>query len=459
MRASSSRRRRSASARSRSASASGSSSGSSAARAGSGSTGAGTEARPGRPETAVGQRRRQVAGPHLLGGLGIGECGQQRVGDLVEDGAADALAAVGGQVVRLGGQRAHHLVALLGQAPQLGTGQARLRVPHRRAEVEQGGEVVGGLVGEQVHQPRGRRRLAQLPDRRGERLVAVLAGPRDQRAARGEEVLGRLGVELLGRLVQVHDPIVAEPLTSGHVGTYFQSRPESRKQLPPGGAVAAPQPPAVEDRPPGTRRTRPDRTGRRRHQRDRGTLVLGVVAALALSLVPPASADGAARGADRYVRATLAQMTQSQKIGQLFVTYAYGTDATTVSEADAAQNLALYGVRTPAEVVDTVRAGRRHLLRLVEQRPGTGPDRAPVQRAAARGRRPRRHARRPAAAGEHRPGDGRGGPGRPAGHAAAGEHGARGRSQHPRRPGRRRHHRAASCGRSASTPTTPPTPT
>lgn len=47
------------------------------------------------------------------------------------------------------------------------------------------------------------------------------------------------------------------------------------------------------------------------------------------------------------VDALLARMTLPEKVGQLFTTYAYGSDAHTVS----AENRRLYGVDTPAEVV------------------------------------------------------------------------------------------------------------
>lgn len=50
---------------------------------------------------------------------------------------------------------------------------------------------------------------------------------------------------------------------------------------------------------------------------------------------------------DRWVRDTLRRMTLEQKVGQLFVCYAYGPAADT---ADA-RNTSLYGVPTPAEVV------------------------------------------------------------------------------------------------------------
>jgi beta-N-acetylhexosaminidase len=82
------------------------------------------------------------------------------------------------------------------------------------------------------------------------------------------------------------------------------------------------------------------------------TRVLACAAAALLATTLAVPAASAEAGANGYVRSTMKRMTTDQKIGQLFVTYAYGTDARTVTEADAAQNLAAYGVRTPAEVVD-----------------------------------------------------------------------------------------------------------
>lgn len=53
----------------------------------------------------------------------------------------------------------------------------------------------------------------------------------------------------------------------------------------------------------------------------------------------------------------LGRMTLAEKVGQLFVVEVYGQDPRTVSEAAAANNLRLYGVRTPAEVIDKYRPG------------------------------------------------------------------------------------------------------
>ncbi|WP_035812046.1 glycoside hydrolase family 3 protein [Jiangella gansuensis] len=67
----------------------------------------------------------------------------------------------------------------------------------------------------------------------------------------------------------------------------------------------------------------------------------------------PSAADSAAE----YAADQLARMTLEEKVGQLFVTHVYGTDATTVTPAEAALNQAAYGVDTPAEVVDKYHLG------------------------------------------------------------------------------------------------------
>jgi beta-N-acetylhexosaminidase len=53
----------------------------------------------------------------------------------------------------------------------------------------------------------------------------------------------------------------------------------------------------------------------------------------------------------------LQRMTVQEKVGQLFVVEVYGQDANTVSPAVAAKNRALYGVDTPAQVIDKYRPG------------------------------------------------------------------------------------------------------
>jgi beta-N-acetylhexosaminidase len=69
----------------------------------------------------------------------------------------------------------------------------------------------------------------------------------------------------------------------------------------------------------------------------------------------PASGQGTAvvaKHADRsYVARTVARMSLEEKVGQLFVTNVYGSQAGTVTEAEGIANMAAYGVATPAEVV------------------------------------------------------------------------------------------------------------
>lgn len=76
----------------------------------------------------------------------------------------------------------------------------------------------------------------------------------------------------------------------------------------------------------------------------RQSLGLAAAAVAGTTLAGTTTADA---GTDRWVRETLRRMTLEQKVGQLFVCYAYGPAADT---ADA-RNTSLYGVATPAEVV------------------------------------------------------------------------------------------------------------
>lgn len=57
------------------------------------------------------------------------------------------------------------------------------------------------------------------------------------------------------------------------------------------------------------------------------------------------------------IQSMLSRMTLEQKVGQLFVTYAYGDTATTTDPAYTAQNQALYGVDNGAELVDKYHLG------------------------------------------------------------------------------------------------------
>ncbi|MBM0256056.1 hypothetical protein JNW89_03510 [Micromonospora sp. 4G55] len=65
---------------------------------------------------------------------------------------------------------------------------------------------------------------------------------------------------------------------------------------------------------------------------------------------PPTAEQG-------WVTSTLRHMSLEQKVGQLFATYVYGSDATEPTAADRAANRAAFGVETPAEVIDRFHLG------------------------------------------------------------------------------------------------------
>jgi beta-N-acetylhexosaminidase len=77
--------------------------------------------------------------------------------------------------------------------------------------------------------------------------------------------------------------------------------------------------------------------------------VLAVTAALA--------AGGTARADDRRPEALLSRMTLREKVGQVFVSRVHGHSATAPDPADAAANLADFGVRTAAELLARYRLG------------------------------------------------------------------------------------------------------
>jgi beta-N-acetylhexosaminidase len=82
------------------------------------------------------------------------------------------------------------------------------------------------------------------------------------------------------------------------------------------------------------------------------------VGALAL-LLPLAAAPGAASADPNPagIGALVRRMTLEEKVGQLFVVEVYGQDAANVSASSAAANRALYGVDTPAQVIDKYKPG------------------------------------------------------------------------------------------------------
>ncbi|MFD7262444.1 glycoside hydrolase family 3 protein [Streptomyces sp. NPDC059874] len=97
-----------------------------------------------------------------------------------------------------------------------------------------------------------------------------------------------------------------------------------------------------------------------------------LLAAAAMVAVTAAGAGSAAVGAHRSpegprppgrrpdrarLRRLLGDMTLAEKVGQLFVSRAYGHSATDPDPADAEQNQALFGVRTAAELVSRYHLG------------------------------------------------------------------------------------------------------
>ncbi|MEV7418251.1 glycoside hydrolase family 3 N-terminal domain-containing protein [Streptomyces sp. NPDC089919] len=87
-----------------------------------------------------------------------------------------------------------------------------------------------------------------------------------------------------------------------------------------------------------------------------------LLAAAALAAVTPGAATAAA-APDRpdlpapWLRRLVGRMDLAEKVGQLFVTRVFGHSATAPDEADAAANLAAFGVRTAAELVERYRVG------------------------------------------------------------------------------------------------------
>ncbi len=97
------------------------------------------------------------------------------------------------------------------------------------------------------------------------------------------------------------------------------------------------------------------------HRRTRS--VAAALVALAVSLLlavgVPAGSQAAPRTAvaDDWVETTLAEMTLEEKVGQLFMTHAYGTTADTTNPADVAANQKLYGVDNAEQLIEKYKVG------------------------------------------------------------------------------------------------------
>jgi beta-N-acetylhexosaminidase len=91
-------------------------------------------------------------------------------------------------------------------------------------------------------------------------------------------------------------------------------------------------------------------------------IAAAAVGAVALSSAATATATAGATPPQQHdrpgsIHALLARMTLAEKVGQLFVTYAYGDTATTTAPSYTAQNQALYGVDNGAELVSKYHLG------------------------------------------------------------------------------------------------------
>jgi beta-N-acetylhexosaminidase len=97
-----------------------------------------------------------------------------------------------------------------------------------------------------------------------------------------------------------------------------------------------------------------DRYGRRAY------VAAGLVG-LVLSTASPAAATGPGHSDDAPLHgkiiSLLRHMTLEEKVGQLFVVEVYGQDANAVTATAAANNQRLYGVDTPAQVIDKYKPG------------------------------------------------------------------------------------------------------
>jgi beta-N-acetylhexosaminidase len=106
----------------------------------------------------------------------------------------------------------------------------------------------------------------------------------------------------------------------------------------------------------------------------RVSVAVSVGALLSSVALPPAAAGaGPGHSDDARLRGKIVKllrhMTVEEKVGQLFVVEVYGQDAFTVSGTAAANNQRLYGVSTPAEVIDKYRPGG-----VIYFNAGRGPD-------------------------------------------------------------------------------------
>lgn len=95
--------------------------------------------------------------------------------------------------------------------------------------------------------------------------------------------------------------------------------------------------------------------------RTRTLTAIGTIAALSLAATLPAAAAPRATvnrwGSNQEISQFVSRMSLPEKVGQLFVTYAYGATADTTLAADVKQNQALLGVDNGAQLVSRYHLG------------------------------------------------------------------------------------------------------
>jgi beta-N-acetylhexosaminidase len=90
---------------------------------------------------------------------------------------------------------------------------------------------------------------------------------------------------------------------------------------------------------------------------DRFRLMLATLVAALLAAAVPLGAPAGARDGDATILRLVQAMTLEEKVGQLFVTHAYGDRVDTTDPADVAANRAAYGVDNAAQLIDRYHPG------------------------------------------------------------------------------------------------------
>jgi beta-N-acetylhexosaminidase len=101
----------------------------------------------------------------------------------------------------------------------------------------------------------------------------------------------------------------------------------------------------------------PDNNSRHSATRRQFLATAGAAAAGVAATGIPTPAFGEDTTGAAWVHRTISRMTLEEKVGQLFMTYAYGSDATNVTSADRTANRNAYGVETPQAIIDKYALG------------------------------------------------------------------------------------------------------